>query len=257
MDRRGGQRQHLGAIGVAQLAQRLLDRREQPGKIAPLGGAVVERRRRHTRQANVGHGARERRHETGMAGSVAEERERTLLAGSRDDARHDGFESEARDRCQASRHQRGRGETHAETHPAGALDADRRGRGGEDVSHDVVGLLVRRGEDADPGVAVGQHMPTNGREARAAEPCTAVRTAPGGTPRRTGAAVTTGVTGTGVTGVGRTSAWASSSQGRRGVDIAPRMPRVALPGLSRYTNVERGRGLTIVPFRGARAAAAD
>ena len=65
MDCRSRQGQHLGAIGVAQLGHRLFDGREQPGEIAALGCAVVERRGGHTGQAHVGHGARERRHETG------------------------------------------------------------------------------------------------------------------------------------------------------------------------------------------------
>ena len=92
----------------------------------------------------------------GWRAVIAEERQRALLACSRDDTRHDGFEAEARDRRQATRHQRGRGEADAETHPSGALDAERRRGAVEHVSHDVVGLLVRRGQDADAGGAMGR-----------------------------------------------------------------------------------------------------
>ena len=100
-----------------------------------------------------------------MTGRIAEEGQCALLACSRDDPRHDGFEAEARDRRQATRHQRGRGEANTETHPAGALDAERRSGAVEHVPHDVVGLLVRRSQDADAGGAMREHMPTDGREA--------------------------------------------------------------------------------------------
>ncbi len=128
------------------------------------------------------------------------------------------------------------------------------------MTHHVVGLLVGGREHAD---ARRRGAPsTCRRTARAARarsrgwPCGSRvrRSGHDGLPQAVGRA---GPPSRGLRAADLPWPEATSSQGRRGVDIAPRMPRVAVPGLSRIRNVERGGGLTIVPFRSARPAAPD